>query len=262
MDARRFEGRVAVVVGAAQGVGLVTAEQLAAEGASVVMADVSSGVVEKAAEVGERFGAQVVGHVVDIVDPAACEDLAAVTEDRFGRIDVLAVIAGVIQEARPVDQLDPAEWDRVMGVNAKGPYLLARAVVPLMRKGGYGRIVNISSFFGEAGHPLFAAYCSSKAAVRVFTQVLAAECADHGITVNAIAPGMINTSMHRQALEDEAAERGVPVQEIEDVEWGKIPLKKAGDPSDIADAVLYLASEQAKYVTGACLDVNGGVLFR
>lgn len=265
MDAERFRDRVAIVVGAAQGIGLVAAEQFVREGASVVMSDVNPGVLEEAEKLNERAGgngAAAVGQVCDIVDPAACEALAASAEERFGRIDVLAVIAGVVQDARPVEQLEPEEWDRIMAINAKGPFLMSRAVVPRMRRNEAGRIVTIASFYGESGHPFFGAYCASKGAVRLFTQVLAAEVAEHNITANAVAPGNINTSMHQKALQDEADARGVSKQEIQDVEWGKIPLKVAGDPADIADAVLFLASDQAKYITGACLDVNGGVLFR
>ncbi|HYC81325.1 MAG TPA: SDR family NAD(P)-dependent oxidoreductase [Solirubrobacterales bacterium] len=265
MDAERFRDRVAIVVGAAQGIGLVAAEQFVREGASVVMSDVNPGVLAEAEKLNERVGdngAAAVGQVCDIVDPAACEALAATAEERFGRIDVLAVIAGVVQDARPVEQLEPEEWDRIMAINAKGPFLMSRAVVPRMRRNEAGRIVTIASFYGESGHPFFAAYCASKGAVRLFTQVLAAEVAEHNITANAVAPGNINTAMHQKALQDEADARGVSKQEIQDVEWGKIPLKVAGDPADIADAVLFLASDQAKYITGACLDVNGGVLFR
>lgn len=264
MDAERFRDRVAIVVGAAQGIGLVAAEQFVAAGASVVMSDVNPSVLEEVEKLNQRAdgGGAAIGQVCDIVDPDACEALAASAEERFGKIDVLAVIAGVVQDARPVEQLEPDEWDRIMAINAKGPYLMARAVVPRMRRNEAGRIVTIASFYGQSGHPFFGAYCASKGAVRLFTQVLAAEVAEHNITANSIAPGNINTSMHQKALQDEADERGVSKQEIQDIEWGKIPLQVAGDPADIADAVLFLASDQAKYITGACLDVNGGVLFR
>jgi NAD(P)-dependent dehydrogenase (short-subunit alcohol dehydrogenase family) len=262
--AERFRDRVAVVVGAAQGIGLVTAEQLLAEGASVVMSDVVPEVVETAEKLnaGAPEGASAFGQVCDIVDPAACESLAAAADERYGRIDVLAVIAGVVQDAKPVEELTPEEWDRIMAINAKGPFLVTRAALPRMKKTEGGRIVTIASFYGESAHAYFSAYCASKGAVRIWTQSLAAEVAEHGITANAVAPGNINTSMHQKALQDEADERGVSKQEIQDIEWGKIPLKVAGDAADIADAVLFLASDQAKYITGACIDVNGGVLFR
>jgi NAD(P)-dependent dehydrogenase (short-subunit alcohol dehydrogenase family) len=264
VSAERFRDRVAVVVGAAQGIGLVTAEGLLAEGASVVMSDVVPGVVETAEKLnaGAPEGASAFGQVCDIVDPEACEALAAAAEERYGRIDVLAVIAGVVQDAKSVEELTPEEWDRIMAINAKGPFLVTRAALPRMKKAEGGRIVTIASFYGEAAHAYFSAYCASKGAVRIWTQSLAAEVAEYGITANAVAPGNINTSMHQKALQDEADERGVSKQEIQDIEWGKIPLKVAGDPADIADAVLFLASDQAKYITGACIDVNGGVLFR
>jgi NAD(P)-dependent dehydrogenase (short-subunit alcohol dehydrogenase family) len=143
-----------------------------------------------------------------------------------------------------------------------GPFLMCKAVVPAMRKNKYGRIVIIGSYYGRHGVAYFAAYNSSKAAVINFASSLALEVADDNITVNTVSPGMVNTTMHQNALRAEAENRGITFEEMRDIEWGKTPFKRAGDPEDIANAVLFLSSDDASYITGASLDVNGGVLTR
>jgi len=134
---------------------------------------------------------------------------------------------------------------------------MARAVIPYMRRRGRGRIINVGSWWGYSGPAYFAAYCASKAAMRILTQALADEVAQDGITANALCPGSVNTSMREAALSLEAVERGVTLKEIRAIEWGKIPLCRPGEPADIAHAILYLASDEARYVTGASLDING-----
>ncbi len=251
-----------IVSGAARGIGKTTSRQFAEEGAAVWMSDISEDVVAAAEEIAAATGGEVRGMVSDITDPASCEELVLACTTAHGRLDATAVTAGVLQDIVPVHELEPEEWDRVMAINAKGPFLMARASIPAMRETGGGRFVVVSSWFGQAGHAFFAAYGASKGAVRTLVQVIADEYARDGITANAVAPGNINTELHRNALADEARERGVPFEEVRDIEWGKIPLGRAGEPEDIGSAILFLASEEAKYVTGACLDVNGGCLYR
>jgi NAD(P)-dependent dehydrogenase (short-subunit alcohol dehydrogenase family) len=260
---RDFEGQVALVVGGAQGIGRATAAMFARRGASVVLGDLRPTVKDTLAEIEAETGmSDGLAVTVDVTDLQSCRQAAAATHDRYGRIDALAVIAGVLQEPATVVDLEIDEWDRVMAVNLKGTFLMTKAVVPYMMEQRRGRIVTIASWYGHSGHAFFSAYCTSKAGVIVLTQCLAAELSDYGVTVNTICPGNINTSMHQEALRGEAAERGISEEEMRRIEWDKIPLRKAGDPEDIADAVGFLASDQAKYITGASLDVNGGVLFR
>jgi NAD(P)-dependent dehydrogenase (short-subunit alcohol dehydrogenase family) len=258
----RFDDKVVMIAGAARGIGLATASTFAREGAVLALSDV---LPEIDTALDRLDGVDDVEGSVsrcDITDEQQCVDLAHEAVERFGRIDVLAVVAGVLQRAHAVTELPAEEWDRVMSVNVRGPLLLAKAVVPQMRQQGGGRIVNVASWWGYSGHAFFAAYCASKAAVRMLTQALAEEEADNGITANCIAPGNVDTDMHRTALRTEAASRGMSFDELKKIEWDKIPLKHACPPEDIARGIAFLASDEARYITGATLDVNGGVMFR
>jgi NAD(P)-dependent dehydrogenase (short-subunit alcohol dehydrogenase family) len=255
------QGQVALVTGAAGGIGSATVRRYAEAGVGCALVDVHNGVVGSA----EKFAAEFPdlafqGYVADLTDEGQVADLVAAVDRDFNRLDHLAAVAGVLQDASPVESMALEEWNRVLSVNVTSLFLIAKHSIPLLRRDGGGTITNIASFWGRSGRPYFAAYCTSKAAVFVLTQSLAAELAPD-IRVNAIAPGNINTSMHQTALRREAEERGVTFEEIRDKEWGEIPLKVAGEPSVIADSVVFLSSSAASYITGASLDVNGGVLF-
>jgi NAD(P)-dependent dehydrogenase (short-subunit alcohol dehydrogenase family) len=253
----RFDGKSVMIVGAAGGIGAATARRFADEGASLALFDISESVADVLDEVAGGNG---IAETIDITSLASCADGAQAVLDRFGKIDVLAVIAGLIHDANPVTELPTDDWDRIMDVNLKGPFLLMKAVAPLIGEGG--SIVTIGSWYGHSGHAFFSAYCASKAGLIVLTQTIAEELADAGVRVNCVCPGNINTDMHKAALQAEATKRNVTFDEMRDIEWAKIPLKKAGDPSVIADAVAFLASDDASYITGASIDVNGGVMFR
>ena len=176
-------------------------------------------------------------------------------------MNALALVAGTVQaEGVPVEELSVEEWDRVHSVNLRGVFLASKHFIPIIAMGGSGSIIAIASYWGREAHPFFASYCTSKAGVISFVQGLAGELADRGIRVNAVAPGNIDTNMHRKALTEEAETRGISFEEMRDIEWAKIPLKAAGPPRSIADAVYFLSTEHASYITGATLDVNGGVV--
>jgi 3-oxoacyl-[acyl-carrier protein] reductase len=260
---RRFEDKVVLVVGAAQGIGRATARLFAAEGAVVVTADVQTSIDDERAKLEAQFP-ELRGFAtqLDITDPEASVRVADAVAAEYGRIDVLANIAGVVQVAEKAETMPIEEWDRVMAVNLTGPFLVTRSVIPHMRRASYGRIVLIGSYYGRHGVAYFSAYCASKAGVINYTASLALELADSGITVNSVSPGMINTEMHQGALAAEAQNRGISYEEMRDIEWSKTPFGRAGDPEDIANAVLFLASDDAPYITGASIDVNGGVLTR
>jgi NAD(P)-dependent dehydrogenase (short-subunit alcohol dehydrogenase family) len=257
---------VAVVTGAAGAIGRACVEAFAASGATVALVD-----VEPQTERMERILTDVRSrhphaegsvHACDVADPAEVEQLAAQIAERWGRLDYLALVAGIIHDARPVEDVPIEDWDRVLGVNLRGPFLLARAFIPLMRRQQSGSIVAIGSWYGRLGHAFFGPYCASKAGLIVLTQVLAAELAPAGIRANTVSPGNVDTTMHHKALADEAVERGISYDEMRAIEWAKIPLGAPSRAEDIANAVLFLCSGASSSITGSSIDVNGGVLFR
>jgi 3-oxoacyl-[acyl-carrier protein] reductase/pyridoxal 4-dehydrogenase len=238
----KLEGRVAIVTGAGQGIGRAIAEKLRAEGASVVVADKNSETAEKtAAEIGGT------SQVTDVSDPDQVSGLVAATIGQFGKIDILVNDAAIVPFV-PWEELDFAEWRRVMSVNIDGVFLTCKAVYPHMKAAGYGRIVNICSNVVTAGTPNMAHYVSSKGAVFSFTRSLATEVGAHGITVNAVAPGLtasegVLASPHADAFDFVVSLQSIP---------------RRGVPADIAPAVAFLASEEAHWITGQMLTADGG----
>jgi 3-oxoacyl-[acyl-carrier protein] reductase/pyridoxal 4-dehydrogenase len=238
----KLEGRVAIVTGAGQGIGRAIAAKLRAEGASVVVAD-------KNAETAEKTAAEIGGtaHVTDVSDPDQVSALVAAAARQFGRIDILVNDAAIVPFV-PWEELDFAEWRRVMAVNIDGVFLMCKAVYPHMKQAGYGRIVNIASNVVTAGTPNMAHYVSSKGAVFAFTRSLATEVGAHGITVNAVAPGLtasegVLASPHAEAFDFVVSLQSIPRRAV---------------PADIAPAVAFLASEEAHWITGQMLTADGG----
>ncbi|PRY10518.1 SDR family NAD(P)-dependent oxidoreductase [Kineococcus rhizosphaerae] len=253
-------GQVALVTGAAGGIGRATAQRLADAGSDLVLVDVVEAVHEVAADLRERTGLQVSGHRTDLADPDAVAGLADDVRRERGRLDSLLLVAGTVQTAAGIGDLSPQEWDRVLRNNLTVPYLVAHSFADLLSADGGGTLTAVSSWWGRSGHAYFAAYCAAKAGLVVLVQSLAAELAP-AVRCNTVCPGNIDTSMHRDALASEAAARGIDVEQVRVEEWAKIPLQVAGAPHVIADALCFLASPRAEYVTGASLDVNGGVVF-
>jgi 3-oxoacyl-[acyl-carrier protein] reductase len=246
-----MQGRTAVVTGAAQGLGEAIARTLAARGASVVLADLNQEGARAVAEELAAGGASTHAVGVDVRDPLALQRLVEEAEGALGRIDVL-VNNAARTVSRPVWEIALEEWDDVLATNLRSVFLACQLVGPRMREQGWGRIVNLASLAGQQGGAVAGAhYAASKAGIIVLTKILAAELAPHGVTVNAVAPaaiaGPIMDAMPRERVEALAA---------------RIPVGRVGRPAEVAELVAYLASEEAGYVTGATLDINGGLLMR
>jgi NAD(P)-dependent dehydrogenase (short-subunit alcohol dehydrogenase family) len=258
------EPKIALVTGAGGGIGLATASRFLEEGYRVVLADFSEAAAAMAeAKMRAEFPeADVLAVVCDVTSEDSVARAADDVRAWSGRIDTLALIAGVLQSAAPVAGQTVEVWDQMMNTNARGVFLCAKHFSPLLPDHSGASITAIASWSGRLGGPFFSAYCASKAAVIVFIQSLAFELAERGIRANTVAPGNIDTNMHRMALQVEADQRGISFEEMRDIEWAKIPLKIAGPPSAVADAVVFLSSERASYITGESLDVNGGVHMR
>jgi 3-oxoacyl-[acyl-carrier protein] reductase len=241
-----LNGRVAVVTGASRGIGRAIALALAARGADIVAAargENAAAVVEEIRAAGGRAEAA----SLDVTDAAAVERVMGETLARAGRIDILVNNAGVTRDTL-VLRMKREDWDAVLATNLTAAFTCTQAVLKSMVKQRSGRIINITSVVGQAGNAGQANYAASKAGLIGFTKSLALEVASRGITVNAVAPGLIDTDMTKAMSGGAHAE------------WEtRIPLKRLGTPEDVAAAVAFLASDEAAYITGHVLDVNGGM---
>ena len=255
-------GKTAIVTGASQGIGEAVAWLFAEHGARLVLSEMTNNAAPVAAAiVAEHPGSDAVAVVTDVTDPESVDALVSTALHRHGSLDVLAHATAVGQTPGPTVDLDPDEWDRVMAVNAKGPFLLCRAALPAMPSPG-GAIVFTGSFTGEQGQPERVAYSASKGALRLFTQSLALELAEQGIRVNGVAPAFVESELGRLSLQTAAAARGISVEEAQKQRDSSIPMRRQAEAREVAHAFLYLASEASAYVTGTWLDINGGLVLR
>ena len=244
----KLKNKVALITGAAQGIGRAIATTLAQQGANVVVADIQLEKAETTAkEITAETGQKVIAVHVDVVDSASVKAMIDRTIDEFERIDILVNNAGITRDSL-IMRMKEADWDLVLNINLKGTFNCSKAVVRPMMRQHYGRIVNITSVSGLIGQVGQTNYSASKAGIIGFTKALAREVGSRKITVNAIAPGLVKTALTIDLPE-----------ELKDMFIEMTPLGRYGEPEDIANAVAFLVSDEASYITGQVLSVDGGM---
>jgi len=246
----RFEGKVAIVTGGAFGIGRAAAVRFAQEGAKVTICDINAERLEETRKLIVEAGGECLSMVVDVRSQEQVEACVAATLEKFGTVDILVNNAGTGQFA-PFAMMENEEYDRVMDINVRGLFFFSRAVLPTMMDRDYGRIVNVTSIMGEVAGQGQSIYNTSKGAAKMMTQGIAVDCSGYHINVNAVAPGMVLTGLTHNMLSD-------PDQVQYFLE--KIPQRRIGTPEDIAAAILFLSSDDAAYIDGATLHVDGGMM--
>ena len=243
-----LKDRVAIITGAARGIGRACAERfLAADAAGVVLADIDSTAATAAAVEMDPGGGSVLAVPVDLTCRDEVNIMVEKTLAKFGRLDILVNNAGIAGSNGGLEEQDEDELDRIFAVNVKGPWFACAAAHPHFLAGGYGRIVNIASIAGKEGNPGLAPYSMTKAALIGMTKAYAKEVATQGILVNSVAPAVIETGILSQVSD-----------EVKEYMISKIPMGRVGQPEEVAELVLFLASENCSFSTGFCYDISGG----
>jgi 2-dehydro-3-deoxy-L-rhamnonate dehydrogenase (NAD+) len=238
------DGQTAIVTGAANGIGEVISRRLANAGARVAIADIDE---RAAAAAAERIGEHSFPVRLDVTDANSVQQAIEMVLARTQSLEIVVNNAGLAGKAAPIWEQTDDDWNRVLAINLTGPFFMCRAVMPHMRSRGYGRVVNIASIAGKEGNPNMVAYSASKAAIIGLTKSVAKEVATEGICVNAVSPAVIRTKILDQLT---------PAQVSYMVE--RIPMKRTGQPEEVAAVVHFLSSRDCSFVTGQCYDVSGG----
>ena len=244
---KRLEGKISIITGAAQGIGLATALKFAREGSTVIICDVKQAAVDEAVKLCQAEGAVAGGFVMDVTQREMVDAVVAQVKERFGRIDVLVNNAGITQDAR-LQKMTLEQFDRVIDVNLRGVFHCAQAVADTMTAQGSGVILNASSVVGIYGNFGQTNYAASKFGVIGFTKTWSRELGPKGVRVNAVAPGFISTPILST----------IPDKVIQEME-SRVPLRRLGKAEEIANVYAFLASDEASYINGAVIEVSGGM---
>jgi 3-oxoacyl-[acyl-carrier protein] reductase len=244
----RLIDKVAVITGAAQGIGRATALAMGREGAKIVVADLQAEKAQAVANELQALGAQALAVEVNVADETSVRRMAKSTFERFNHVDILVNVAGIYYPKASVVDLSEEDWDRTININVGSNFLCCREFVPAMRAQKSGRIISLASGIGHYGMRQFSHYAASKAAVMGFVKSLAREVGPDGVTVNAICPGSANTDMPRQHRSEEEVMARLK----------STPLPHVLEPEDIAGSILFLASDAAAFITGQSYDINCG----
>jgi NAD(P)-dependent dehydrogenase (short-subunit alcohol dehydrogenase family) len=249
---KRLEGRRAVITGAAGGIAIAAALAFVKEGAKVSLVDLDRSGVEKTVDLVTSQDGEAKAFATDITSRQAVETMFAEAAAFMGGVDILVTCAGGYKSYAGFEDIDESDWDNVIDVNLKGVYLCCKAVIPFMKQGGWGRIINLGSLAGRStsAGTSPAHYASAKAAVSMLTQYIAKDMGPYGITANTVAPGTTMTERVKKLLTPEKKEMFT----------NACPLGHLAEPEEISDVIIFLASEESRYITGATIDVNGGRL--
>lgn len=247
----RLKDKVAIITGAGGGMGLHMVEKFIAEGAHVVGVDLH---IERVEECLKTKEGNHLAQQCDITDEDSINQLVESVTEQFGRIDIVVNLAGIAQQATPIEEVSKEQWYKLMDVNATAVFLLSKAVVPSMKKQGEGSILNIASIASERARPGLNAYIASKGAVVALTKALAIELAESNIRVNVVNPGPADTQM----LGEFAAKNANPDDVRKDIFASSVPLGRLIQPKDITNAAVYLCSDEAGIVTGSVFNIDGG----
>jgi NAD(P)-dependent dehydrogenase (short-subunit alcohol dehydrogenase family) len=254
----RLEGRITIVTGGGSGIGRSICQHIAKEGGKVVACDIDTDAAETTVESIEKEGGEAATMKADVTRKSEVQRMAAEVRKKHGRIDILVNNAGTDKKGA-ITELAEETWDMLMSLNLKGVFLCTQAVMPAMIEQRYGRVVNISSMAGKTGEPLTSPYCASKFGVIGFTQSVALEVGRYNVTINAVCPGPVDTELIRKSVEQSAAIKGMsPEDFMQEFFIGPTPLGRIAKPGDVAKAVVFLASDDAEFITGSTLNVSGG----
>lgn len=262
MNTKQFLGKVAIITGAANGIGLATVAHFAEEGADIVAVDLDGASLANAIAAGEAAGQSVVAVAANVAQEADWANVVEQALEAFGRIDILINCAGISGPLIRFQDCSVADFDQVMAVNVRGIFLGIQAVIPAMKAQGGGHIVNVSSISGERGNGRILPYTTSKHAVNGLTKSAALDLIECGIHVNAVSPAPIDTNMIRKAEEAIMARLNVEPDKARQMMSSGNPLGRYGQPSEIAAAMAFLCSDAASFMTGAIVPVDGGALAR